>query len=310
MIKGFNFGQIHHFAQMKWQNEGVIPKDNLKQMVANVPADMLKVGRFSGTMSNFMNLGVAGYNHPQLSQQIKNKKGVKQPTKSYLYAFVQLYKDLGLEGLYFTANVHKAYLEGKTREMFESLDFVFKNCRVLGVELGNECDMEAAISGVSAGSPTLADRLKIGLTKKPETFIADNVVRYMGFLSDIAAQIKRRYGVPVSVTGANDTSLRGRTWNSAVKSFDFYDAVVLHPYITANNKSEVDSKIDAWFKPFSGYRIWCTETNWNYLEQAKPKGSYHNTEFRKHLFDAIERNGAEVLFFHTIWAGDTNANNW
>jgi hypothetical protein len=63
MIQGFNLGQLFHFAQMKWKNDGFIPKETVDQWKAQVPIQMTKTCRMSGTMSNTWTLDLPGFNY-------------------------------------------------------------------------------------------------------------------------------------------------------------------------------------------------------------------------------------------------------
>ena len=312
MKKLFNYGQVHFFLQLAFNNNGYAPPHMIRQWLDTIPAEMFEYGRFSGTMSNYMNIDEPGYNFPKHVAQIEGRKGVDQPTQSYLISFAHLARELGLKKVFFTANIHKAFLEGKVDEMYKSLDYIAYRLPLCGIELGNECDMEPLITGSSGGTVSAMDRIRYRLgTGGAEQIISDRVNRYMDFVQNHGERIKARYNVPIGVTVANPSTLRGRTWNRVVLARNFYDAMCPHPYITAANVDEVYQKIGAWLAPLRKDRqIWASETNWNYIQEPKPVGDYHNTTFRKHLFDALRDNGAEFAAFHTIWAGDKNANNW
>ena len=312
MERLFNYGQVHHFITLKHNTGGWVPDAVIKQWLDTIPAEMFEYGRFSGTMSNYMSLDAPGYNFPKHTLQVEGRRGIQQPKDSYLITFVDLAQKLGLKKVFFTANIHKAFLEGKVDEMYKALDYMANRLPLCGIELGNECDMEPLITGSSGGTISAMDRInyKLGFSNA-EQIIFDRVNRYMDFVQNHGERIRARYGLPIGVTVANPNTLRGRTWNRVVLARNFYDAMVPHPYITATNVDEVYQKVGAWLAPLRRDReIWASETNWNYIQEPNPSGTYHNTLFRKHLFDSLRDNGVKYAGFHTIWAGDNNKNNW
>lgn len=162
MKLGFNFGQIHHAIQLDYQNNGFATPELVKRIKDNTPHEMLKNARFSGTMSNTMLINRPnGYNHRLHDQKLTNQKK-KLPTLSYLYAFVQLYKDIGCKSLSFTINTHEPFTTGKQEDfkaMLDSFDFIAANCNITAIELENESYLSCAVCGSAGGTPNLAKYL-------------------------------------------------------------------------------------------------------------------------------------------------------
>lgn len=312
MEQMFNYGQIFHFAQVKWQQNGRIPADQIKAWRDTIPAEMFSAARYSGTMSNHMALDIPGHNWEPHARQLRNQRKA-QPTESYLYRFPELMDQLGIQRVYFTVNIHKAYLEGNqwVDRMFAAFEYIRANCNVVGVELGNECNMEAAITGSSGGTPTIFDRVKYLGLENAEEAISRRVNRYLDFLEQYAGYFKP---IPVSVTVARPGTLRDNVWNREVLKRKFYDAVSAHIYLTTQTPEETFTAVRQWLTPFLNRRIWVSEWNYNYALEPRPAGIFHNTNraggYRDANIRAFRECNVEMCAFHTLWAGDANINNF
>lgn len=308
----FNYGQIFHHAQLKWGNNGKIPADQIKRWKDEIPAEMFKFGRFSGTMSNYMALDLPGYNFNTFTQQIKNQRKA-QPTESYLYRFVELVDQLGIQKVIFCVNIHKAYLEGGPwiDRMYKAYEFIRNNTPLYGIELGNECNMEGIITGSSGGSPSLLDRIKYIGIENAEDAISRKVNQYLDFLENHAGNFDN---FPVAVTVGRPGTIRDNTYNREVLKRNFYNAVVPHIYLVTQTYQETYFAVRQWIMPFVNKRIWITEWNWNYTTNPNPSGSFHNGrglwDYRAANIQAFKEHGVDLAAFHTLWAGDINKNNW
>jgi len=315
MIKLFNGGQIHHFAQLRDKNEGYISDDLIERFKKEIPSDMLNVIRMSGTMSNQWALDLPGFNHPRHDLQIEGNKTVPQPRQSYIYAFVDFYKKMGFKELIWTINTISPWTKPQERDiwekrMWDALEYVMKNCNVTRICLENEMWMYGDCVGLDNGTINLASviRYKNIFPNQIQNLARRDLNNFLKYLENIAKQIKQKYPkIKLGISIDSNTHLRGRMITEELKKFNFYDAVCPHIYITPVNKSQTESMVKARIDHAKTFKkeIWVTEFNWAYgdNDEGVDWGKYHDNFFREDIINALEKNGVTLAAFHTIWAG-------
>lgn len=321
-IVGFNWGQIFHHLQLQYGNNGYAPEFFVKFLKDNYPESMLKNVRFSGTVSNYLLINKPGYNFLQNTVQLRNQRK-SEPTESYIYPFVDLYKKLGAETLSFTFNSHTPYLSGDPQDLesaFKTLEYVAENANLISIELENESYLYKTITGSSAGTPNLMERIELtgswvtaGNMRLVENAMRARVNKYLDFVEQkIVPELRSEYpGIPLGMSIAKTDNLRARIWTQEVLKRDFYDFLIPHLYYAG---PEDQVSIDRWITDYmrtiqkSGVYYNVTEFNWNY--NVNKNGPSNLEQFRTNFFTAL-KNQSQIkdIYFHTIWHG-LDANGW
>jgi hypothetical protein len=321
MIKGFNLGQMHHFAQMEYRDNGFIPDDLIERIKTEVPAELLQVCRMSGTMSNQWALDLVGYNHRQHDNQIAGRRDVPQPTISYFYPFVDFYKQMGFKSLVWTVNSISPWSNPNERNTWERrmwmmLDEIDRQGIVLScICLENEHWMYPQCMLMPNGNLPFAQKLLHSPANafRNDAWWGNNIVKpfmrsWLDYLQGISRQLRIRYpNVPQAISVDNNTHLRGRWLMEVLREYRFYDIVCPHIYIRPSNTAQTRSMITERVRSAASLNkpVWVTEFNWDYgLNDAGVTwGSYHDNHFRNDAWKALEDAGAQAAFFHTLWSG-------
>lgn len=310
MKRGFNWGQVFHALHLETGGNGFASEEFLSWIRKNYPLDMVKNVRFSGTMSNTMTLDTVGYNYPQHTQQLINQRK-SQPTISYLIPFVDMFEKLKCESLSFTINTHVVFEEGDAglNRMMEALEYVRSRVPINAIELENEGYLYRSLTGLSTGSPNLADRIAlVGITNAARNSEVEKAVRdrVNSFLNCLELQVVPAIAplkIPMGISIGNPTNMRERVWNQEVLKRSFYNFIVPHIYITPDSeaamRSELEKRINAVRKP--GTDIHVTEFNWNY--QTNPAGPSDVRAFRENFFVNLERLSVKEAHFHCLSQG-------
>lgn len=319
--QGFNLGQMHHFAQLEWKNNGYIPDVLIADIKEAVDPALLETCRMSGTMSNSWALDIPGYNHMQHNNQINGRRDVSQPTISYFYPFVDFYKKMGFKDLVWTLNTISPWSNPSERgvwerRMWDMLDALDKEgIKISTICMENEMWMYPQCVVMPNGNLNLGHKLLSSPKDvlKNNTWWGNNIIKpgmraFLKYLETISFQIKRRYpNVKIAVSTDNNTHFRGRLLTEVLREFDFYDIICPHIYITSETKvdtlRQVKQRIDH-AKTF-GKEVWVTEWNWAYggNDQGVNWGRYHDNFFREDMLAAFQLNKVDAAFFHTLWSG-------
>lgn len=324
---GFNHGQVHHFAQLQFQDNGYLPDafvDSLKKLT---PPELLKVARMSGTMSNSWSLDIPGYNHFAHNAQIDKNKNLNQPTESYIYSFVKLYHQLGIEELFWTLNTHQGYMAMRAgnraeqalweRRMYEALYFLLANgVNITHICMDNEWWMDFRICGVSSGSLNAGDKTRYAgalAIFRPNPFFVPfmeaDMQAFMDYLKPIADSVRKIIpGVKILMTVDNTSHIRGRTMWSVVSrpQNQWYDGITPHIYFQAKNRKEVEQHIRQRLQPYGDVPIYITEYNYDFgtNDQGKKWPEYVFKGFRQDCMDVFKAiPQVKAAMFHTWWAG-------
>lgn len=226
---GFNWGQMFHYITLQHGKQTGLPPKIVDEILAVTPRDLLDNVRFSGTMSNYMNLHEPGYgthdNTITLWQQLANKRLSltqrlvfskdlllknranifkalsSQVDQSYLYNCVEAYRQLGCKTMAFTFNSHMPYLGHCTLEQsIESLRFIRDNTNLISVELENETYLADYIIG-DQGS------------------FENNINRFLDYIeSKVVPAVVTVVGrqMPLGLSICAENSPKFRYWNKAV----------------------------------------------------------------------------------------------
>jgi hypothetical protein len=319
MKTGFNWGQIHHALQLEFQSNGYAPDDFVAWIKRSVPHERLRHCRFSGTMSNTMLHNIPGYGHAQHVQQIRNQRKA-QPTISYLYPFLDLYQRLGCVDLSFTINSHAAYQNGTQgiEDCMFSLDLVNRVAKITHIELENETYFYHSITGATAGSPNLFERIQLsgsilraGNMKAVEDGMRAKINHYLDFLQNDLVPLLRRKGYmqPLGISLGHATNLRERVWNEEVLKRNFYDFLIPHIYLQTDVPAEMRDQINQRLAPAVEKGLPCHVTEWNWNYQAAPNGPKDDAAFRYNFNLFMGLAGVEQEFFHCLSQGNS-AYSW
>ena len=326
LIEGYNLGQMHHFAQGEWRNEGYVPMSAVNLMRDQTPVNYRKYARMSGTMSNSWALDLTGFQHAAHDRQIANQqnmwRGVPQPTQSYGYAFIQFFKDFGFDSLVWTLNTHSPYIAGELptgdgiwmQRLWRFLDAIDSaGIPISHICLDNEWWMDNRVCGVSAGTPNAGDKSRhTGAPLLLAAFIPANRIeapvkaemhRFVKWLEDLVPLLRKRYpNATILMTVDHPTQhLRGRWMWDVVRSYSFYDGITPHLYPDVKNKSALTKWIDDRLKPFGNVPIYVTEWNFHHDSGTPYNGFY--ADFIQHLKGY---RSVKMAMRHTLWAGDQN----
>lgn len=321
MITAFNLGQMHHFAQIEWGQNGFISDELIDRIKREIDPKELEICRMAGTVSNEWSLDHPGYNHPMHDQQIKNRKDLSQPTISYFYAFVDFYKKIGFKELVWTLNTISAWANPKERtewekRMWDMLDALDRaGIKVKVAHLENEQWMYPQCVVMGNGGLNVFHKIAIAGIKG--IFMNDNAFKpivqkgmreFHIYLAGIAKQVRKRYPhVKIAISIDDDSHLRGKWLSEVTKEFSFYDIVTPHIYISPRDKKELNTIVNKRLSHAKSFKkeIWVTEWNWSYgaNEFTSDQGYYKDVSFDSHMLSAFKSNDVKGAFKHTMWAG-------
>ena len=327
---GFNFGTLFQFIAVKYNKQYNIPQELLNKIKKIVSPELLKIARFSGTMSNYMTLRQKGYGENKdlwkiwqmlngklsFGEKLKytsyyfteNMAGVvnmltKYVDKSFLYNFVESVKQLGIKEVEFTFNSISPFLNYiSLSEALESLKFIKDNTNLTRLELVNESYFNDSI------------------IKKDnnEQKGYENVKQFTDYLYNIMPEITKIIGkdIPIGLNIANYKS--GPKFKGHNRAFteladkliaDGYKVyIVPHVYFDSDDLEEIEAEIKDLISPFIGkYEIRVTEFNVN-PKIDYPGGKKITQEeyiiFMNKILDIFKKLGLSGAFIHSLWELD------
>lgn len=319
LIEGYNLGQLFHFAQMEWRNEGFVPANEVENLKAKTPEHYRSYARMSGTMSNQWALDLPGFQHLAHDAQINRNRNIPQPTISYGYAFMQFFKDFGFDSLIWTLNTISPYVAGESptgdgiwmKRLWAFLDAIDSaGIPISHICLDNESWMYGQVVGISVGSPNAGDKIRyagIGGIFLPnarfEPQIRAEMHRYLNWQSQLVPLLRKRYpNTTILMTVDHPTQhMRGRLMWDVVRSYNFYDGITPHLYPDVRNVTQLRQWIDARLKPFGHVPIYITEWNYHY-DSGNPWATFHD-DFINHV---KTYSNVKMVMRHTLWAADNN----
>ena len=328
--QGFNLGTFFAFIPIKYNKQDDIPKDLLDKINKVVPRKLLKTIRFSGTMSNYMTLNQKGYGENKdlwkiwqmlngklsFGDKLKytsyyftnNMSGVvnmfsKYVDKSFLYNFVEAYKQLDAEEVEFTFNSLSPFLGFiPLSESLESLKYIKDNTNLTRLELVNESYFD--------------DRIIMKVNNEQKGY--ENVKVFTDYLYSIVPEITKVIGkdVPLGLNVANYRS--GAKFKGHNRAFteladkliaDGYKVyLVPHIYFDSYDLVEIEAEIKDLISPFIGkYEIRVTEFN------VDPKVKFPNGKkltqeeyslFMDNILAIFKKQGVSGAFIHSLWELD------
>ena len=291
--QGFNLGQQHYRQHQLYRNNGYIPADTVQKWKGQVPLAYRSFSRKSGTMSNSWNLDSVGYNHLQHTIQLNNQR-IPQPTVSYIHPYLQFLRDWKYDSIVWTINSHLPYLllqQGNKKasdyyveQLFQVLDSVAAITKVSHICLDNETYLDPRIIGISAGTPTAADKIKYkgtgGLFTPNARFESDvksEYQKYLDFLKPIVARLRAKYpNAKLAISCDHPITLRGR-WNLDVlkQNRSLYDIIDVHLYpAKVSNRSQTAKWVNDRLNGFAGMPIVVFEWNYHY-DSGQPYNGFH-----------------------------------
>ena len=328
--QGFNLGTFFAFIPIKYNKQDDIPKDLLDKINKVVPRKLLKTIRFSGTMSNYMTLNQKGYGENKdlwkiwqmlngklsFGEKLKytsyyftnNMSGVvnmfsKYIDRSFLYNFVEAYKQLDAEEVEFTFNSLSPFLGFiPLSESIESLKYIKDNTNLTRLELVNESYFD--------------DRIIMKVNNEQKGY--ENVKVFTDYLYSIVPEITKVIGkdVPLGLNVANYKS--GAKFKGHNRAFaeladkliaDGYKVyLVPHIYFDSYDLVEIEAEIKDLISPFIGkYEVRVTEFN------VDPKVKFPNGKkltqaeyslFMDNILEIFKKQGISGAFIHSLWELD------
>ncbi len=328
--QGFNLGTFFAFIPIKYNKQDDIPKELLEKINKVVPRKLLKTIRFSGTMSNYMTLSQKGYGENKdlwkiwqmlngklsFGDKLKytsyyftdNMPGVvnmltKYVDRSFLYNFVEAYKQLDAEEVEFTFNSLSPYLGFiPLSESIESLKYIKDNTNLTRLELVNESYFD--------------DRIILKVNNEQKGY--ENVKQFTDYLYNIMPEITKIIGkdIPIGLNIANYKS--GPKFKGHNKAFteladkliaDGYKVyLVPHVYFDSYDLVEIEAEIKDLISPFIGkYEVRVTEFN------VDPKVKFPNGKkltqeeyslFMDNILEIFKKQGVSGAFIHSLWELD------
>jgi hypothetical protein len=318
LIEGYNLGQINHFAQLEWRDNGYIPKSAVEKLKSQTPLNYRTYCRMTGTMANQWALDLPGYNHPQHEAQITSRR-IAQPGISYADPFFKFFHDFGFDSLIWTVNTISAYTAGESpsgngiwmNRLWAFLDAIDSaGIPISHICLDNESWMYGNVVGISAGNPTAADKVRYNGTfgvflpnNRFETPVKAEMHKWLKWLEELTPMLRKRYPhAKILMTVDHPaTHLRGRWMWDVVRSYAFYDGVTPHLYPNVKNVKELTAWIDQRLKPLGNTTVYITEWNYHY-DSGQPWGTFHFD-----FLNIVSRYpNVKMAMRHCLWAGDSN----
>ena len=322
---GFNYGQIYSYIASQYGAQKELPKEVVKLINDNVPSQYLENARFSGTMSNYMNLHELGYGeHPEVFGQwtmLKNRLNAKDKLnltvltlrgnmggivdlmksnvpQSYIYNFVNSVKQLRVKNVEFTFNSHMPYRGlHNLAQSLQSLNYVYQNTNLTHVELENETYLADYICGTENNNE-----------KKSKESIQPFYDYLERFIVPAIYQVIPK-SIPIGLSITDHSNQKRKAYNKIVKAtadrlinqgYSVYLAP--HFYFTNTDEKTIRKEIKEVIGIFgSGYKYRVTEFNLN-SDKFKRKLSQNETiEFIERVRKIASEFNIEAIYYHTIY---------
>lgn len=325
LIQGFNWGQIFHFHTMEYKNSIELNSEIVKLITDKVPKERYENVRFSGTMSNFMNLNELGYGTSdytgtlwaQLNNQLNslgqriaftfnllfNKAKALSSVhrfvdESYLVNMVNSYKQLDCKTMAFTFNSHMPYMgETDLSQSLKSLQYIKDNTNLISLELENETYFASYIIGNS------------NLRKDAEP----KIKAYFDYLNSIFPYIIKIVGkdMPIGISIHNGSVQKFRVWNEYAYQFalnkksEGYDMFLIpHIYLDGYTNDDITKGLeDVMYINVAKLPIRITE--WNTDSKAGNLDSQIEVDdFYRRFNEIVEKiyPNADATYYHTLWS--------
>lgn len=322
---GFNYGQLYSFVANQYGSQKELPKDLIRLINDRVPSQYLENARFSGTMSNYMNLHELGYGeHKEVWDQwtmLQNRLNVKQKLdllvlalrgdmkgvvkmfssfvpQSYVYNFVNTTKQLGIKNVEFTFNSHSPY-RGlcNLAQSLQSLNYVYQNTNLTHVELENETFFATYIVGTAN-----SNEKKSRETIQPFYDYLERTV-----VPSIYQVIPK--SIPIGLSIARNDNAKFRAYNKIVKEttdkliaqgYSVYLAP--HFYFSGTDEKTIRKEIKDVIDIFgNGYRYRMTEFNLDSDKFKKKLSQIETIEFVERVRKVASEFNIDAVYYHTIY---------
>lgn len=324
MIKGFNLGQIFHFISMQHPKCLGLPPVVVNEIHQVTPRSLLDNVRFSGTMSNYMNLKELGFgqhdNTITMWTQLSNRRhnllqrlqfaanlilkrraqlfSSLQPwvEKSYILDVVELYRQLGCKTMAFTFNSHMPYINHCSLEdSIESLKYIKDRTNLISVELENETFFAEYIIGTN--SPT-------DYEKKIDQFI-----NYLEFVVTPAVLKVTGKNMPIGLSVCDNRTSKFRYWNSSIskladrlKSQGVKVFLVPHIYSSSYTANSIANELDFQAAHFMG-KFELRITEFNAVSEAGNCGQEMALDYINIFEKVCQSNHPQVsaIYYHSLY---------
>lgn len=323
MIRGFNIGQMQHFLAMSNKGNADLTAAQVKKILYVVP--QVEDLRFSGTMSNTMNLGKIGYGedenalmlagqlhkklYPSIIDQFKlalwsltgNTKAIldgvkKKVPSSYIYNMENAYRQLKAKRFYFTFNSHMPFLKRcSLDDSLASLEFIHHRFDLKTVELENETYMSGYLTGGLQGN------------------YVKNIDDYFLYLEkEVVPKILLITGnIPLGISWCRPSNKVWKYWRK--KAIDFANRmeklnihIFLVPHVYVKGTSDVDI-LDALYQELegtAGFDVYITEfgtdSKFGAMTQAE------EIDFYNRFANYAAMRGVKGVFKHTLFIPQNN----
>lgn len=317
---GFNWGQMFSYIAHQRGYQKNIPQDLLKKIENQVPKKWVENARFSGTLSNYMNIHELGYGeHKETFQQWlpfskrvnllqkvqfllatltgDDKKIINMSKNfvkhSYLYNFVESCKQLGVKDVSFTFNSHMPFRGlHSLKNSLDSLRYIKDNTPLKAVELENE--------GYFA-----------------EYIWRDRLDEYFTYLErEVVPEISKLVGkgFPIGIPVApNNVTPRYKRWNTkaiqlaeSLKAKGLNPFFVVHAYINYIDKKGIEKELDEMIT-FLTKDIEIRITEFNLESSAKKGNNFTEKEvksFVETFAEVAKEKGINEVYYHTLYTRD------
>ncbi len=310
--QGFNLGQMPKFALLRFDSDGMISDEFVEKIKEVVPTERLQYVRFSGTLSNYMNIDFPGFGSAPAAEA-ENMSFKKRPVKSYVSTLTMTANQLGAEYVTFAFNSHEPYLgRHELQNSMRSLQYVNENTRLIAIELENETWMSDEILGFT-GTPNLIQKLILVLkgVDISEKGIRTRINKCLDYLEQevVPAIRKAGYTQPLGISVHVTDNITSRCWNQEVARRNFYQFVTPHLYVKGTDEKSVR---DTFRKSINeagqrkGVEIRITE----YGVDGSVKSGFSTMEDAEKFIRLFNKIAAEYgirhTYFHTLWANGTD----
>ncbi|MCO5230166.1 MAG: hypothetical protein M9958_03320 [Chitinophagales bacterium] len=326
MITGFNVGQMQHFLAMSQKGNADLTSAHVNKILKVTPKDWVENLRFSGTMSNTMNLNKIGFGdeynastmmvqlhkklYPSFMDQLKltswaltgNTKAIfnnieKKVDRSYLYNMNKAFEQLKAKNFYFTFNSHLPFM-GKCSldDSLASLKYVYDNFPLKTVELENETYMSDYLTGGVKGN-----------------YIA-NIDSFFRYLEDtVVPEIQKIVGkeMPIGISFCKPANRAWKYWREEalrfakrMKSKEVNIFLVPHVYLSGTSDVEILDALNQELADTQGYDVYITEFG---TEETAPSLSQEQeSDFMYRFSKFAQAKGVKGVFKHTLFVPQSN----
>lgn len=322
---GFNYGQIYSYIASQYGAQKELPKEVVQLINDNVPSQYLENARFSGTMSNYMNLHELGYGeHPEVYGQwtmLKNRLNAKQKlnltvltlrgnmggivdllksnvSQSYIYNFVNSVKQLGVKNVEFTFNSHMPYrgLHNLSQSL-QSLNYIYQNTNLTHVELENETYLADYICGTANNNEKKSKEIIQPFYDYLERFVVPAIYQVIP------------KSIPIGLSITDHSNQKRKAYNAIVKAtadrlikqgYNIYLAP--HFYFSNTDEKTIRKEIKEVIDIFgNGYKYRMTEFNLDSDKFNRKLSQTETIEFIERVRKIASEFNIDAIYYHTIY---------